>query len=138
MIKSLLSKYISFLIVISAASPVKAGFDDVWQARVAKEPVEVGIASIYRDRKTASGERFDGKALTCAHRSRPLCTAAQARLGVCPARSFITVRHAGRTVECRVNDRGPYKAGRIIDLSGATAEALGLSWKKGLGKVELK
>lgn len=118
-------------------NPVQAGFDDVWRQRIAREPEETGLASIYSDHRTSSGERFNGKALTCAHRTRPLCSAAEAQRGTCPARSMVTVRLAGKAVECRVNDRGPFVRGRVIDLSSAAARALGLSWKQGLGKVTL-
>lgn len=128
-------KYLIALLILT--NPVQAGFDDLWQQRIAREASETGIASIYRDRRTATGERFDGAALTCAHRTRPLCNAAEARLGICPARSMVTVRWAGKAVECRVNDRGPYRAGRIIDLSGATAAKLGLTWERGLARVTL-
>lgn len=130
-------KYINILIVCLLTNPVKAGFDDVWRDRVAREPSEVGIASIYADHRTATGERFDGKALTCAHRTRPLCTVAQDHQGICPSRSYITVRMAGKAVQCRVNDRGPNIKGRVIDLSSAAARALGLSWEQGVGRVTL-
>lgn len=120
-------KYINnILIVCLLTNPVKAGFDDVWRDRIARGPSEVGIASIYA-----------GKALTCAHRTRPLCTVAQDRQGICPSRSYVTVRMAGKAVQCRVNDRGPNIKGRVIDLSGATARALGLSWDQGVGRVTL-
>jgi len=127
-----LSKCISLLLI---ATPAYA-FDE-WDKRIAKPPQEVGIASIYRDHRTSSGERFDGKALTCAHRTRPLCTAAEDQRGVCPSRSYVTVKLAGRAVRCRVNDRGPYKAGRVIDLSSGSAAALGLTWQRGLARVTL-
>lgn len=83
---------------------------------------ETGIASIYTDYRTASGERFDGKALTCAHRTRPLG-------------SYVTVRLGARAVQCRIIDRGPYVRGRIIDLTSGAARALGISWKQGLARV---
>lgn len=125
------------IILLMLSSPVKAGFDDVWAQRIAREPEETGIASIYNDHRTSSGELFDGKALTCAHRSRPLCTASQDAAGICPSRSYIVVRLAGKAVRCRVNDRGPFVAGRVIDLSGGTARALGLTWREGVAKVTL-
>jgi rare lipoprotein A len=51
--------------------------------------------------------------MTCAHRSRPLG-------------SMVTVLHRGRSIQCRVNDRGPFIRGRIIDLSVSAARALGM------------
>lgn len=85
------------------------------------EPREVGrgLASWYgkpfHGKRTASGERFDMHGLTAAHRSLPFGT-------VVEVHSLVN----GRTVEVRVNDRGPFIRKRIIDLSRGAAEALGL------------
>lgn len=77
---------------------------------------ETGIASFYHEGKwTASGERFHPGAMTCAHR-RPM-----------PFNSMLRVTLRGRSIVCRVNDRGPFVRGRIIDLSRGSARALGLS-----------
>ena len=62
---------------------------------------------------TASGERFNKRALTCAHRTLPFGTNVQ-------------VEYRGKVVTCRVNDRGPFIAGRILDVSLASAHALGM------------
>jgi rare lipoprotein A len=62
---------------------------------------------------TASGERFDMYALTCAHRTLPMNT-----------RLRVTNLANGRSVVVRVNDRGPYGRGRVLDLSFAAARAL--------------
>ena len=62
---------------------------------------------------TASGERFDKNAMTAAHRTLPMNT-----------RVRVTSKRNGRTVEVRINDRGPYGKGRIIDLSEAAAKRL--------------
>lgn len=83
------------------------------------EPVQRGLASWYggdfHGRPTAEGEPFDMRAYTAAHRSLPLGT-------------HVRVRHLenGRTVVVRINDRGPYKRGVIIDLSRRAARALGM------------
>lgn len=69
----------------------------------------------FHQRKTASGERFDMTAMTAAHKTLPFNTR------VC-VRSLVN----GQEVLVRVNDRGPYAAGRIIDLSQAAANAIGL------------
>ena len=78
-----------------------------------------GLASWYgaqlHHRRTASGERFDMHALTAAHPWLPFGSQ------VC-VRSLIT----GKTVVVRINDRGPHAANRIIDLSRAAAQALGM------------
>lgn len=79
---------------------------------------QTGHASWYgrrhQGRETASGERYDMHALTCAHRTLPLGT-----------RLLVTNLDNGRSVEVRVNDRGPFVDGRILDLSYAAAERLG-------------
>ncbi len=76
-----------------------------------------GIASYYwQDQMTSTGERFDRRALTAAHRTLPFGT----RVRVTHARS-------GRSVVVRINDRGPFKKGRVIDLSEAAAQAIGMT-----------
>ncbi|PAU74277.1 septal ring lytic transglycosylase RlpA family lipoprotein [Halomonas salipaludis] len=78
---------------------------------------EEGIASYYADRyhgrQTASGERFDQRALTAAHPSLPFGT-----------RVRVTHLDNGRETVVRINDRGPFVRGRIIDLSRRAAEEL--------------
>ncbi len=86
-----------------------------------------GIASYYRDRRTASGEPFRVSALTAAHRTWPM-----------GARVRVTHLGTGRKVIVRINDRGPHLRGRIIDLTPAAAEAIGLSARHGLAKVKLE
>lgn len=80
--------------------------------------VEKGEASWYGERhqgrRTANGERYDMYRLTAAHPSLPLGT-----------KVLVTNLQNGRSVEVRVNDRGPTVAGRIIDLSYAAAQRLG-------------
>jgi rare lipoprotein A len=77
-----------------------------------------GRASFYgagfAGKKTASGERFNPSGFTCAHRSLPFGT-----------RLKLTNTANGRTVVVRVNDRGPFVGGRIIDVSQGAAQALG-------------
>jgi rare lipoprotein A len=85
-----------------------------------------GIASFYSyDTQTASGEKFDPREMTCAHRTLPFGT-----------RLRVTDTETGQSVTVRVNDRGPYVEGRIIDLTTAGAEALGITGR-GLAKVKL-
>ncbi len=77
-----------------------------------------GTGSWYGDdfhgRKTANGEIFDMNALSAAHPTLPL-----------PSYAYVTNQTNGRTILVRVNDRGPYVSDRIIDLSHASARALG-------------
>lgn len=79
-----------------------------------------GVATWYgpgfHGRKTASGERFNTRAYTAAHRTLPFGTKVQ-----------VTNQKTGRSVVVRINDRGPFVRGRIIDLSSASAQAIGMS-----------
>lgn len=79
---------------------------------------QTGLASWYGEphhgRLTASGEVFNMNALTAAHRTLPLGT-----------RLLVTDLESGKSVEVRVNDRGPFVGDRILDLSYAAARALG-------------
>lgn len=85
-----------------------------------------GVASFYSDdTETASGEKFDASKLTAAHPTLPFGT----RLRVTDVKS-------GRTVMVRVNDRGPYVQGRIVDVSYSAAQSLGMVGK-GLANVRL-
>lgn len=88
-----------------------------------------GSASYYAakfdGRRTANGERFDNDAMTAAHRTLPFGT-----------RVRVTSVATGRSVVVRINDRGPFHAGRVIDLSRAAAADLGLV-ARGHGVVEL-
>jgi len=86
----------------------------------------LGLASFYsEDTETASGDRFDKHGLTAAHPTLPFGT----RLRVTNVRN-------GRSVTVRVNDRGPFVGGRIIDVTSAAAEALGMV-NAGIAKVTL-
>lgn len=81
--------------------------------------IEQGMASYYGDefhgKKTASGELYDKGAYTCAHRTLPFGT-----------RVRVTNLKNKKSVLVRVNDRGPWVKGRIIDLSYAAAQDLGM------------
>jgi rare lipoprotein A len=85
-----------------------------------------GLASIYWGGQTATGEHVRSSGLTAAHRTLPFGTMVQ-----------ITNRHTGRSVVVRINDRGPFKSGRIIDVTIAAARALGFSVDSGLARVTL-
>jgi peptidoglycan lytic transglycosylase len=78
-----------------------------------------GLASIYalnqQGHRTASGESLNNRALTAAHRKLPFYTVAR-----------VTVLGTGKMVKVRINDRGPFVSGRIVDLSQAAAGALGI------------
>jgi rare lipoprotein A len=75
-------------------------------ATVSFAKAESGLASFY----DGVGHTSE---MTCAHRTRPFG-------------SMITVTYNGHTIRCRVNDRGPFKKGRVIDVSTSAARALGM------------
>jgi len=85
-----------------------------------------GLASFYAEgSKTASGEKFDGHELTAAHRTLPFGT--QVR---------VTNVANGRSVTVRINDRGPFVRGRVVDVSYLAAKTLGMTGR-GIAKVKL-
>ncbi|MET3352678.1 septal ring lytic transglycosylase RlpA family protein [Xanthobacter autotrophicus] len=86
-------------------------------SNTAKADTSTGIASYYwQGRSTASGERFNPSAMTAAHRSLPFGTKVR-----------VTNLRNGRTVVVRINDRGPFIRGRVIDVSRAAASELGFT-----------
>jgi rare lipoprotein A len=91
---------------------------------------ETGIASWYGEafhgKDTANGETFDLNAMTAAHRTLPLPTIVE-----------VTNLDNGRSLQVRVNDRGPYARGRIIDLSRRSAQLLGFE-APGTAKVRVR
>jgi rare lipoprotein A len=78
-----------------------------------------GLASFYGEgfdgKPTANGELFNARALTAAHKTLPFGTCVR-----------VEVERTGRSVNVRINDRGPYVQGRIIDLSEGAAKLLGI------------
>ncbi|MBR0740580.1 septal ring lytic transglycosylase RlpA family protein [Bradyrhizobium liaoningense] len=93
--------------------------------RDAKQTASHGVASFYSDTQTASGEKFDRNELTAAHPTLPFGTKLR-----------VTDTSSGRFVTVRVNDRGPYIRGRVVDVSPSAAEALGMV-DKGITNVRL-
>jgi len=90
---------------------------------------EQGIASWYGSEsgnRTAMGTRFNPHGLTAAHKTLPL-----------PTRVRVTSLKNGRSVDVVVNDRGPFKENRLIDLSHGAAKRIGLD-KQGLVKVKVE
>ncbi len=94
-----------------------------------KSEVQVGMASWYGPRfhgkRTANGEVYNQHALTAAHRTLPLGT-----------KAIVTNVETGESVEVRINDRGPYKYGRVIDLSYAAARQISV-WAVGIAPVQV-
>jgi rare lipoprotein A len=80
----------------------------------------------FHGNRSASGEIYNQNAMTAAHKSLPFGTAVQ-----------VTNLDNGRSVVVRINDRGPYIGGRVIDLSAAAARVLGLM-QTGIAPVQLE
>ena len=103
------------------AAPVPGAVADNHELLAGESPRELerGQASWYgprfHGRRTASGERYDMHGLTAAHKTLPFGTLVRVR-------SLVT----GREIDVRINDRGSLGPGRVIDLSRAAAEALGM------------
>lgn len=92
--------------------------------------IQKGMASWYGPRfhgkRTANGEVYNQHALTAAHRTLPMGT-----------KAIVTNVDTGESVEVRINDRGPYKYGRVIDLSYAAARQIGM-WATGTAPVRVE
>ena len=89
-------------------------------------PGLIGLASYYqRGQRVASGGSFNPSAMTAAHRTLPFGT-----------RVRVTHQASGRSVDVHINDRGPFIAGRIIDLSKAAAQVIGMTGS-GIARVSL-
>ena len=119
------------LVVLALGFPASAsgtgGSTELHPVKTFKHWIEIGQASWYglkfQGRKTATGESYDMNLMTCAHRSLPLGSWVR-----------VTNLKNRKTVVVRVNDRGPALDDRIVDLSYAAAQAVGL---RGIGKVRL-
>lgn len=107
----MLRQFAVFLLILSTLTSCST-----WKVR---EVSQSGIASWYgqkfQGRTTASGEKFDMHQLTAAHPSLPFGTHVR-----------VKNRNNGKSVRVRINDRGPFTKGRIIDLSFAAAEKIGM------------
>ncbi len=95
-----------------------------------KAKVEIGNASYYANcmngRRTSSGEKCNLRSYTAAHRSLPFGTMIR-----------VTMLQTGKSVIVKVNDRGPYTRGRIVDISAVAAQKIGLM-RAGVGKVKIE
>ncbi len=116
--------------VTEARPPATVTATAISTASSAPEDIEVGVASWYgqafQGRPTASGEIYDMDRLTAAHRDLPLGTKVR-----------VTNLSNGRSVALRINDRGPYISGRLIDVSKAAARKLGFVGA-GLTEVQIE
>lgn len=115
---------------ITAIKPASEPIIDMPEIDAVKKVLGGGVASYYgkkfAGRKTANGERFDPGQLTAAHRSLPFGSKVR-----------VTSKRTGKSVIVRINDRGPFHRGRVIDLSRAAAQQIGLI-SSGHGPVSLE
>ncbi|WP_445502074.1 septal ring lytic transglycosylase RlpA family protein [Microvirga sp. G4-2] len=111
--------------ILSAAALFSASIAQAQPQETSGKVVQSGRASWYgpgfHGRRTASGETFNTNELTAAHRTLPFGTKVR-----------VVNQRTGKSVVVRINDRGPYAHGRVIDLSRASAQAIGIS---GVGSV---
>lgn len=122
----------TLLLLASAAAMLFAGACATGRHRQPPGPgsIERGVASWYgprfHGRQTANGEHYDMHRLTAAHKKLPFGTVVE-----------VTNLDNGRRVEVRINDRGPFVKRRILDLSQAAADAIGMLGA-GTAKVEMR
>lgn len=113
-----------------APAAVPASPPSATTATKTEGPESTVVASFYSDslanQKTASGEPYKPEELTAAHKTLPLGTVVE-----------VKNPENGKSVEVKINDRGPFVKGRSIDLSRAAAEKVGLK-KKGVAKLKLR
>mgnify|MGYP006273971121 CR=1 FL=1 len=108
----------ALLVVLCAAT--------AWGAEFEREGLASWYGEKFHGRLTANGERFDANELTAAHKTLPFGTVLK-----------VTNLDNGRTVTVRVNDRGPFVDNRILDLSRAAAERIGMTGT-GVARVRLR
>ncbi len=117
---SRLAAFVALSVLVLGAGVAGDASARAVKARVKIKKRESGVASYYGPefafRRTASGEMFDPKEMTAAHRTLPFGTKIR-----------VTNLANGKRVVLRVNDRGPYRKGRVIDVSHAAARKLGFS-----------
>jgi rare lipoprotein A len=112
-------------LVVTATLALSANFAEARKAQIHAHSSgpQSGIASVYSGGRTANGERAHAHGMTAAHRTLPFGTKVR-----------VTNKRNGKTVVVRINDRGPFIRGRVIDVTPAAARALGFS---GLAPVVL-
>jgi len=121
---TLLSGFFSVMLVVSSGCTATAKTPSTASRTM------TGLASFYghkwHGRKTANGERLNIHAMTAAHKTLPFGT-----------RVRVTLLSTGKSVIVRINDRGPFVRGRIIDLTDDAARKIGLT-VQGVGRVKLE
>lgn len=122
--------FVLILAVFIGASPSLVFSKEISNRHTNHAKSTTGMASFYdakfQGRHTASGERFNNSELTAAHKSLPFGSLVK-----------VTNVRNSKSVVVRINDRGPYVRGRVIDLSKAAAKKIGLS-STGTARVKLE
>jgi rare lipoprotein A len=120
---------IPMLLTVSAAAQDMQAIDEPAVETPDFTEIDGGMASYYGDElagnRTASGERFDPRQMTGAHRSLPFGSMVR-----------VTNVSNGDSVVVRINDRGPFSRGRVIDISHAAAREIGMH-RSGTARVKL-
>jgi rare lipoprotein A len=123
-------RYRSWVLILALLAPVSCAGTGPPRGASLERDVQVGFASYYDSRfhgnRTASGERYDEKALTAAHRTLPFGTQVQ-----------VTNLSNGRSVIVTITDRGPFARGRVIDVSRRAARKLDFL-RDGTARVRLE
>ena len=115
----------NFILAVIFATALVVGTAS--QSDAQQRSTQSGIASVYSTKhgtRTASGKRLSDGALTAAHKSLPFGTKVR-----------VTNKRNGKSVVVTITDRGPFIRGRVIDLTMAGANAIGMGW--GLAPVSL-
>jgi rare lipoprotein A len=127
-VRQVLAGLCLILVSCSSSGPIAPGV--AVAPAVQWRSYQTGIASWYggrwHGRKTANGERYNQNTMTAAHRKLPFNTMVR-----------VTNLSTGRSCVVRINNRGPYSRGRVIDLSVAAAKSIG-SYSCGLSRVKLE
>jgi len=127
--KNIKTVFLSIFSVLFLATGCSFNQPKVKQTQYSSEHDMVGIASYYGERwngrTTANGEKLNIHEMTAAHKTLPFNTVVK-----------VTLLSTGKSVNVRINDRGPYAGKRIIDLTDEAAKRLGM-YHQGIGKVGL-
>jgi rare lipoprotein A len=124
--KEQLASATSAVVVVPAIFGAKHRMAAVLDRELKQRDASYGVASFYGSgERTANGEKFNPRDMTAAHRHLPFGT-----------RVRVTDVKTGKSVTVRINDRGPFIAGRIVDVSPAAAEQLGMVGR-GIAQVKL-
>ncbi len=129
-VRSVIIGTLAVTLLITGCTPSPRFSNDSHTGKFKVGQTWTGKASWYgpkfHGRKTANGETYDMNGMTAAHRKLPFNTIIE-----------VTLLSSGKSCRVRINDRGPFKGNRILDLSKGAAEKIGLI-KEGVGKVRIR